>query len=488
MVPVFVAGAFVPRRAGSAAAVGSESRAMNLPIALTLFRIVLVPPIMVFLISSDRGSACSSPRSSSWPPRSPTGSTGAWRGGGTRSPSSAPCSTRWPTSCWWRRRWSRSCTWTWSPAWMAVVIIGRELAVTGLRGVALSMGVVVPASSLGKAKTVSQYVALTLLILEKGVPAGPGALPPRRALALWIALGAHRGLGRRLLLLVLPPHQPEGPGEGPRAMALTVLGLLAAYLIGAIPVGLPGGPRRGRHRHPARGQRQYRRHQCAAHARHRPRGAHARRRHREGLRGGAWRARSIGPEAWAAAGGTVAAIAGNCWPVFLRFRGGKGVATGLGAFLALIPWAVAPAALLWIAVTAVSRYVSMASVVACLSLPVGCAGARLSAPLGRRGGGGGADHRLAPPREHRAPGQRHRAAARRAHPGRVSRPADAGDARRAPVTVLGAGSWGTALAMHLGARRRAGAAVGPRSGAGRVHARPAREPALPPGRRRCRTA
>ena len=74
---------------------------------------------------------------------------------------------------------------------------------------------------------------------------------------------------------------------------------------------------------------------------------------------------------WAAAGGTVAAIAGNCWPVFLGFRGGKGVATGLGAFLALIPWAVGPAAVLWIAVTAVSRYVSLASVVACLSLPVG---------------------------------------------------------------------------------------------------------------------
>ena len=82
-------------------------------------------------------------------------------------------------------------------------------------------------------------------------------------------------------------------------------------------------------------------------------------------------ARSIGPEVWAAAAGTVAAIAGNCWPVFLRFRGGKGMATGLGAFLSLVPWAVGPAAVLWIAVTAVSRYVSMASVVACLSLPVG---------------------------------------------------------------------------------------------------------------------
>ena len=54
-------------------------------------------------------------------------------------------------------------------------------------------------------------------------------------------------------------------------------------------------------------------------------------------------ARAIdGPTPVAAAGGAVLAIAGNCWPVFLRFRGGKGVATGLGAFLALIPWAVRP--------------------------------------------------------------------------------------------------------------------------------------------------
>jgi glycerol-3-phosphate acyltransferase PlsY len=82
---------------------------------------------------------------------------------------------------------------------------------------------------------------------------------------------------------------------------------------------------------------------------------------------------SIGTEPWAAAGGAVAAVAGNCWPVFLGFRGGKGVATGLGAFLALIPWAVGPAAVLWLAVTAASRYVSLGSVVACLSLPLSAA-------------------------------------------------------------------------------------------------------------------
>jgi acyl phosphate:glycerol-3-phosphate acyltransferase len=84
-------------------------------------------------------------------------------------------------------------------------------------------------------------------------------------------------------------------------------------------------------------------------------------------------ARAIGTEAWAAAAGAVAAVTGNCWPVFLAFRGGKGVATGLGAFLAMIPWAIAPAAALWIVVTAISRYVSLASIVACVSLPVSAA-------------------------------------------------------------------------------------------------------------------
>jgi acyl phosphate:glycerol-3-phosphate acyltransferase len=69
--------------------------------------------------------------------------------------------------------------------------------------------------------------------------------------------------------------------------------------------------------------------------------------------------------------GAVLAIVGNCWPVFLRFRGGKGVATGFGAFLALTPWATAPAGLIWLVVTASFRYVSLASIMACLCLPLG---------------------------------------------------------------------------------------------------------------------
>lgn len=55
-------------------------------------------------------------------------------------------------------------------AWMVVVIIGREFAVTALRGISAWVGVIVPASTLAKYKTASQYTAITLLILEKGVP------------------------------------------------------------------------------------------------------------------------------------------------------------------------------------------------------------------------------------------------------------------------------------------------------------------------------
>jgi len=74
------------------------------------------------------------------------------------------------------------------PAWMVFVIVGRELVVTGLRAVSASVGVIVPASPLGKYKTVSQYVAITLLILEKGVP--PESVPFHwlSDAVLWIAL------------------------------------------------------------------------------------------------------------------------------------------------------------------------------------------------------------------------------------------------------------------------------------------------------------
>lgn len=66
----------------------------------------------------------------------------------------------------------------------------------------------------------------------------------------------------------------------------------------------------------------------------------------------------------------VAAVVGHCFPVWLRFRGGKGVATAFGAFLALAPWAVACAAGVWLLLLAVFRFVSLSSVVAVGSFPV----------------------------------------------------------------------------------------------------------------------
>lgn len=52
------------------------------------------------------------------------------------------------------------------PAWMAFIIIGRELAVTGLRGLAAADGIILAPDRWGKAKTFLQMVALTCLILH----------------------------------------------------------------------------------------------------------------------------------------------------------------------------------------------------------------------------------------------------------------------------------------------------------------------------------
>jgi len=71
-------------------------------------------------------------------------------------------------------------------AWIVVVIVGRELAVTGLRAVAASVGVIVPASRLAKWKTVSQYVAITMLIVEKGFD--PPGFHIAAGTVLWVAL------------------------------------------------------------------------------------------------------------------------------------------------------------------------------------------------------------------------------------------------------------------------------------------------------------
>lgn len=76
----------------------------------------------------------------------------------------------------------------------------------------------------------------------------------------------------------------------------------------------------------------------------------------------------IGPTLEAIAG--AAAVVGHAYTPFLRFKGGKGVATGAGAFGVLAPKALLVAVLVFILATAISRMVSLGSVMGALTLPV----------------------------------------------------------------------------------------------------------------------
>ena len=53
-----------------------------------------------------------------------------------------------------------------APAWMVLIILGREIIITGLRGLASTEGIVIPASNLGKFKTIFQIVAILGLLLH----------------------------------------------------------------------------------------------------------------------------------------------------------------------------------------------------------------------------------------------------------------------------------------------------------------------------------
>ena len=73
---------------------------------------------------------------------------------------------------------------------------------------------------------------------------------------------------------------------------------------------------------------------------------------------------------WWVAAACVAVVVGHVFPVWLKFRGGKGVATGLGVFLSLTPAAVGLAGLIFLAVVWATRYVSLGSITAAATLPL----------------------------------------------------------------------------------------------------------------------
>ena len=66
----------------------------------------------------------------------------------------------------------------------------------------------------------------------------------------------------------------------------------------------------------------------------------------------------------------LSAVCGHIYPVYLRFHGGKGISTAAGAILALNPPALLSAGVVWAAVFLLSRYVSLASILGAVSLPM----------------------------------------------------------------------------------------------------------------------
>jgi acyl phosphate:glycerol-3-phosphate acyltransferase len=81
-------------------------------------------------------------------------------------------------------------------------------------------------------------------------------------------------------------------------------------------------------------------------------------------------AKAVSGDDWVIAAAAIAALAGHIFPVWLGFRGGKGVATGVGIFLVLAPVALLCAGVIFMAIVVSTRYVSLGSVIAAGLIPV----------------------------------------------------------------------------------------------------------------------
>lgn len=66
----------------------------------------------------------------------------------------------------------------------------------------------------------------------------------------------------------------------------------------------------------------------------------------------------------------IAVIVGHIFPVFLKFKGGKGVATGVGVYLVIAPYAVLTTLILWMLIVYRWRYVSLGSIIATAAVPL----------------------------------------------------------------------------------------------------------------------
>ena len=80
--------------------------------------------------------------------------------------------------------------------------------------------------------------------------------------------------------------------------------------------------------------------------------------------------RLTGQDALWMSAAALAVMAGHAYPVFLGFRGGKAVASFVGAFLCLTPWAVAAETIIFVIVVIWTRHISMGSIVGAATLPL----------------------------------------------------------------------------------------------------------------------
>ena len=81
-------------------------------------------------------------------------------------------------------------------------------------------------------------------------------------------------------------------------------------------------------------------------------------------------ARTVSGDDWVIAAAAIAALVGHIFPVWLGFRGGKGVATGVGIFLVLAPIALLCAGVIFVAIVLLTRFVSLGSITAAVLIPV----------------------------------------------------------------------------------------------------------------------
>jgi glycerol-3-phosphate acyltransferase PlsY len=80
-----------------------------------------------------------------------------------------------------------------------------------------------------------------------------------------------------------------------------------------------------------------------------------------------WAGNRLGSAPFMGAAAGTAAVVGHCFPVYLGFRGGKGIASGLGTFLFVAPAASLAAFAVFVGEILLLRYVSLGSVLACLT-------------------------------------------------------------------------------------------------------------------------